>query len=283
MKLRIRNGRATLRRVTPRADGPGGKVRVKNKETGKTTFVSPKTLEDHPERYETSKSKRDKKQERKDLARQEREKRNLEYEKQKAEKPEPTKTEKHKQDALRKKKVEKEERKQKLKSKVKQRQKKEKQKAQQTEQDRRKQLKEKGKQVLLQREREDKWKGIEKDHPELSPKEQEERKKTFLETGVDSGGRSTKAIKWWLQHHGISEDEKDQPPKDRKLDKKSIQDHFKYGPKPTKAGKCPEGLKSVRISGGKGTAFVICVDPGMYDVQDSGAKSKGKGKPPKVK
>lgn len=278
MKLRIRNGRANLRRVTPRADGPGGKVRVKNKETGKTTFVSPKTLEEHPDRYETPQSKRDKKQQRKELARQEQEKRKLERDKQREDQPEPTKTEKHRQDALRKKKIQQNERKQKLKSKVTQRQKKERQKSKQTEQDRRKQLKEKGKQQLLQRERADQWKSIEQDHPELTPKEQEERKKTFLETGVDSGGRSTKAIKWWLQHHGLADEEKGGPPKDRKLDKKSIQEHFKYGPKPTKKGECPEGLKSVRIKGGKGTGFVICVDPGVYDVGGGGG-----GKPSKRK
>lgn len=209
MKLRIRNGRARLAQE-PRPDGPGGKVRVKNKETGKSTFVSPKTLQDHPERYEGPGQ------------------RGRDQAKQKSNK-------------------------------------KERAKARQKEKERRKQLKQKGKQELERRDKEQKWKAVENDHPELSPREQEERKKTFMETGVDSGGRSTKAIKWWLQHHGVAPDEKppDQP---RKLDKKSIQEHFKYGPKPNKKGQCSEGLKAVKIKGGGGQSFTICVDPNVYDM-----------------
>jgi len=260
MRLRIRNGRAVMGKQTP-----PGKVKVRRKDNGKVTFVSPETLESHPDRYDTARSRREEKQNRKDLARQEREKRNLEYQKQKAEQPEPTRTEKGRQDALHKKKIEREEKKQKLRSRVKQRIKKKKQKARQEQKDRRKQLQDKAKQIQEQRDRTNQWSKIKDDHPELSPKEQEDRQKTFMETGVDSGGRSTKAIRWWFKNYGGGSQEEGSQPK--RLDKKSIQDHFKYGPKPNKKGECSGGLKAIPIRSSGGSPFTICVDPNVYDLK----------------
>jgi len=234
MKLHIRQGRATLKKVTPRADGPGGKVRVKNKQTGKTTFVSPKTLEDHPDRYEGPGQKRLDKQKRREMARKEREKR----EKDKGEKDQPLTPEQRK------------DRVEELKQKRQERLTKE----------------EEGREKSrVQKERRETWQTIENDHPELTPEQQAERKKLFFEKGIDSGGRSSRAIRWWLQHHGHDPDEgvsMDKPKEPRKLDRKTIQEHFKYGPKPTKKGTCGGQLKAVKVGN-----ITICIDPNVYDVE----------------
>jgi len=237
MKIQICFGRACLRSF-PRADGPGGKIRVIRKDTGKTTFVAPKTLEDHPERYEAPRQKmRDKtqeKQKRRELARQEQQKR---------EKP----------DAPQPQELTPKERKQRI------------EELKQKRQERKTKEEEGRERSRIKQQRQDTWNQIKDDHPELSPEEQKEREKTFLETGLDSGGRSTKALRWWLQHHsgmdpatGIPRGD---PPESKKLDRKTIQEHFKYGPKPTKKGKCPGLLKSVTVG-----TLTICVDPNTYDI-----------------
>jgi hypothetical protein len=238
MKLRIRHGRA-IRKVTPRADGPGGKVRVKRKDTGKVTFVSPKTLEDHPDRYEAPGQKRVDKQKRKDLARKEVKKRELEKQKEEGKEPKPLTPEQ------RKKKIEE------LKKKR---------------QERKTQQEEGKEKARLQRERKESWKQVANDHPELTPEQQAERKKTYMEEGIDSGGQSARAIRWWLQHHGHETDKGvgiDKPKEQRKLDRKSVQEHYKFGPKPTKAGKCSGQLKAVKVGN-----LTICVDPNVYEVPE---------------
>lgn len=273
MKLRIRNGRANLRRVTPRADGPGGKIRVKNKETGKTTFVSQKTLEDHPDRYEAPKQKaRDKtleKQKRRQMSqkevkrRQDEEKTKQEQQQQEEEKRLEEMTPQQRREVEKKKRQEEE---QKAKE---EEQKQEKEKAKETAVQRRKERQtkeEEGREKSrVQKERRDTWKQIANDHPELNEKQQQERQELFMETGIDSGGQRQKAIRWWLRHHGQETDQGvnlDKPKEQRKLDKKSIQEHWKYGPKPTKKGKCSGQLKAVKVG-----TITICVDPNVYDVE----------------
>jgi len=267
MKLRIRNGRATLKKVTPRADGPGGKVRVKRKDTGKVTFVSPKTLEEHPDRYEAPGQKRLDKQKRREMARQERKKRELEKQKKQQEdqqqleemEPEQRKEveKKRKQDEAKKKALEKK----------KQEHQTAKEEALKKRQERKTKEEEGRERYRLKKERKETWKEIEHDHPELTPEQQEERKKTFMETGLDSGGRSTKAIRWWLQNHSNVDVQKGiprGPVKERKkIDRKTVQEHWKYGPKPNKRGECSAPLKSVKVGN-----LTICVDPSVYEVPE---------------
>lgn len=259
MKLRIRNGRATLKKVTPRADGPGGKVRVKRKDTGKVTFVSPKTLEEHPDRYEAPGQKRLDKKKRKEMARQELAKR----------RQEKAKEEKERADRLEqmprlKEKVEETERQKAEEDKAKETRKKSKEKVQKQRKERQVADEEKKEQIRLQKERHQTWKQIANDHPELSPEQQKERKELFMEKGVDSGGQTARNIRWWLQHHGMDTDEgadMDKPKEPKKLDRKTVQEHYKYGPKPNKRGECGGQLKAVKVGN-----LTICVDPNMYDV-----------------
>lgn len=273
MKLRIRNGRATLKRTTPRADGPGGKIRVKNKETGKTTFVSPKTLEDHPDRYEAPKQKaRDKtleKQKRRHKAKQEvkrrteEEKAKQEQQQQEEEKRVEEMTPQQKREHEKAKKLE-EEKKQKEEEK-KQEQQKAKDEALKQRQERKTKEEEGREKSQREKERKQTWEKIKNEHPELDEEEQKEREKTFMETGLDSGGRSQKAIRWWLGQHTNIDPETGIPrgpaKEKRKIDRKTIQEHFKYGPKPTKRGECPDMLKAVKVGN-----ITICVDPNLYQV-----------------
>lgn len=259
MKLRIRHGRA-IRKVTPRADGPAGKIRVKNKQTGKTTFVSPKTLEEHPDRYEHPKTKRLDKQKRKEMARQELEKRRKEKtkeEKERAERLEDMPRLKEKVEETEKQKA-KEEKERTTRQKSKEKIQKERKERQVAEED-------KQEQIRLKKERHQTWKKIQNDHPELTPEQQKERKELFFEKGVDSGGQTARNIRWWLQHHGADVDEgvEMDKPKERKLDRKTVQEHYKYGPKPNKRGECGGQLKAVKVGN-----LTICVDPNMYDVPE---------------
>jgi hypothetical protein len=282
MKLRIRFGRAVVR--NPRADSPAGKVRVKNKDTGKTTFVSPQTLEDHPERYEaprkTDRSKQ--KQERQDKAQKELKRRKTEEDQKKETKEqEDEKRQDEEQQQLEK--MTPQQRKDYQRKKQEEKKQKAKEEKDQSEKEKATQERGKTKEELLKKrkerqtkeeegreksrvnkERKDTWKEIQNDHPELSPDEQKEREKTFMETGLDSGGRSTKAIRWWLQQHSNMDPATGIPrgpvKETKKLDQKAIQEHFKYGPKPSKKG-CAKPLKAVTIGN-----LTICVDPNMYNL-----------------
>jgi hypothetical protein len=265
MKLRIRFGKA-IRKVTPRADGPGGKIRVKNKQTGKTTFVSPKTLEDHPDRYEGPGSKRKDKQKRRELARKEVKKRELEKQKKQDEDQKTLEEMPPEQRKEVEKKKKQEQAKQKALEKKKQEHQTAKEDALKKRQVRKTKEEEGREKSRVKRERAESWKGVANDHPELTPEQQVERKKLYMEEGIDSGGRSSKAIRWWLQHHGTETGKGqsiDKPKEPKKLDRKTIQEHFKYGPKPTKKGECSGQLKAVKVGN-----VTICVDPNVYDVPE---------------